>query len=145
MLFPTFFDAIVYKEISSLLRHLNFKISLFTKGQKRMCEFPRFISTSDRGRDECFVNFLKNQNFSGAKAPLWSSWDPGRVAPFVVSVTERIFLKILLSKCYSLKEYLEMQKWTNCIEKNDTHINKQTNSNFININLEALAQLKSHD
>ena len=26
----------------------------------------------------------------------------------------------------SLKEYLEMQKWTNCIEKNDTHTNKRT-------------------
>ena len=103
-------------------------------------------------------NFFKNKNFSGAKVPPCSSWDTGRVAPFVLvlltdriyvhsSVTHRwmgylsfIWVMHLLADGYSRMEYQSFYEC--CIHwlfyrkmggHTNTQTNKQTNSNFINI------------
>ena len=104
-----------------------------------------------------YIECIEYQNFSGAKAPLCSSWDTGRVAPLVgfakfcyrnmeylINVTHRQNISLSSLKAsvfYSQTESLfmaaglltdGMQKQLISKEKG-FHANKQTNSNFINI------------
>ena len=76
--------------------------------------------------------------------PPCSSWDTGRVAPFLyVLLTDGISLVarfLYLYKCYLRTEYQKIQNWSNCIGKYDTRMqaHTQTNSNFINIDIEQM-------
>ena len=44
------------------------------------------------------TKYIQHYNFSGAKAPPFSSWDTGRVAPFIeVLLTEKMSSVVLLT------------------------------------------------
>ena len=101
------------------------------------------------------------QNFSGAKAPLCSNWDTGRVVPLVgfakfchrnmeylINVTHRQNISLSSLKAnvfYSQTEYFYLSLFMAAglltdgmhkqlvLKEKGFHANKQTNSNFINI------------